>query len=137
VFQNIAGRYQELNITDSRIWLPELELGIGLWQGTSQRITRLWLRWYDATGNWIPTPVEQERAIMQESVIYQDIVQKGELKFFYRLVNRRFGEIDPSIIERIRQLPADKLEILGEEFLNFSDVSDLVNWLNQEDNTLK
>ena len=136
VFQNIAGRYQELSITDSRIWLPELELGIGLWQGTYQAITRLWLRWYDATGNWIATPVEQERAIMQESVSYQNIVQKGELKFFYRLVNRRFGEIDPSIIERIRQLPVDKLEILGEEFLNFSDVSDLVNWLNQEDNTL-
>lgn len=62
VFQNLAGRYQELTITNSRIWLPELELGIGLWQGTYQGVPRLWLRWYDATGNWIPTPVELERA---------------------------------------------------------------------------
>ncbi len=62
VFQNIAGRYQELSITDSRIWLPELQLGIGLWQGTYQGVTRLWLRWYDATENWIPTEVEFERA---------------------------------------------------------------------------
>ncbi|MBW4605192.1 MAG: hypothetical protein KME29_38000 [Calothrix sp. FI2-JRJ7] len=40
----------------------ELELGIGLWQGTYQGVTRLWLRWYDATENWIPTEVELERA---------------------------------------------------------------------------
>lgn len=65
VFQNIAGRYQELTINDSRIWLRELELGIGLWQGTYQGVTRLWLRWYDTTGNWIPTPVEQEQAKTQ------------------------------------------------------------------------
>ncbi len=65
VFQNIAGRYQELSISNSRIWLRELELGIGLWQGTYQNVTRLWLRWYDTTGNWIPTPVEQEQAKTQ------------------------------------------------------------------------
>lgn len=28
-------------------------------------MTRLWLRWYDTTGNWIPTPVEQEQAKTQ------------------------------------------------------------------------
>jgi Uma2 family endonuclease len=59
VFQNIAGRYQELSITNSRIWLPELELGIGLWQGNYQGVPRLWLRWYDGKGNWIPSPTEQ------------------------------------------------------------------------------
>lgn len=62
MFQNTAGRYQELTVTNSRIWLPELELGIGLWQGTYEGVPRLWLRWYDATENWIPTPVELERA---------------------------------------------------------------------------
>jgi Uma2 family endonuclease len=69
VFQNIAGRYQELSITDSRIWLPELELGIGLWQGTYEGVLRLWLRWYDATGNWIATQTEQvEQQLAQERV---------------------------------------------------------------------
>ncbi|MEO1433304.1 MAG: Uma2 family endonuclease [Cyanobacteria bacterium J06633_8] len=61
VFQNIAGRYQELTLTESPLWLPSLELGIGLWQGTYQGIERLWLRWYDDQGNLIPTPTEQER----------------------------------------------------------------------------
>ncbi|MBF2067471.1 MAG: Rpn family recombination-promoting nuclease/putative transposase [Calothrix sp. C42_A2020_038] len=70
--------------------------------------------------------------IMQESVIYQDIVQKEAFKFFHRQLLRRFNEVDSSIIERIRQLPADKIETLGEEFLDFSDISDLVAWLDQQ-----
>jgi predicted transposase YdaD len=75
--------------------------------------------------------------IMQESVIYQDILQKGEQKeafrFLNRQLNRRFGEIDSSIVERIRMLSTEQLEVLGEEFLSFSNVSDLVAWL--ENNT--
>lgn len=39
----------------------KLELGLGLWQGNYQGIDRLWLRWYDVNGNWIPTSAEQER----------------------------------------------------------------------------
>lgn len=73
--------------------------------------------------------------IMQDSVIYQDILQKGEqkeaLKYTLRLLNRRFGEMDSSIIERIRVLSTEQLEALGEDFLSFSNVSDLVAWLEQ------
>jgi Uma2 family endonuclease len=47
-----ADRYTELNLEETRIWMPTLELGLGLWQGTYQGIERLWLRWYDAYGNW-------------------------------------------------------------------------------------
>ncbi len=71
--------------------------------------------------------------IMQESVIYQDILQKGEQKeafrFLNRQLNRRFGEMDSFIVERIRLLPTEQLEILGEEFLDFAGISDLVTWL--------
>ncbi|WP_373527106.1 Rpn family recombination-promoting nuclease/putative transposase [Nostoc sp.] len=81
--------------------------------------------------------------IMQESVIYQDIFQKGEqrgeqrgerkeaLKYTLRLLNRRFGEIDSLIIERLQVLSTEQLEGLGEELLDFSNVSDLVAWLEQ------
>ncbi len=92
--------------------------------------------------------------IMQESVIYQDILQKGErrgeqrgeergrqegrqeeaVRFLSRQLNRRFGEIDSSIIERIKVLSTEQLEALGEEFLDFTQVSDLLNWLNQQGN---
>ncbi len=33
---------------------------MGLWVGEYQGIHRLWLRWYDAGGNWIPTAEERE-----------------------------------------------------------------------------
>jgi predicted transposase YdaD len=74
---------------------------------------------------------------VEESVIYQDILQKGEQKgehkgavrFLNILLNRRFGEIDPSIINRIQVLSTEELETLGEDFLGFSDISALLAWL--------
>jgi len=81
--------------------------------------------------------------IMQESVIYQDIFQKGEHKgehkeafrFLSRQLNRRFGEIDSPIIERIRVLSTEQLENLGEALLDFSNVADLEAWFNQQENS--
>jgi predicted transposase/invertase (TIGR01784 family) len=85
--------------------------------------------------------------VMQESVIYQDILQKGQqqgkeqgqqeeaFRFLIRLLTRRFGEIDASIIERIRGLSTEQLEVLGEEFMDFSAISDLVTLLEQQENS--
>lgn len=61
VFQNIDNRYQELNLLERHLWMPELQIGLGLWEGTYEDISRLWLRWYDALGNWILTPEEQQQ----------------------------------------------------------------------------
>ncbi|MBN3911166.1 MAG: Uma2 family endonuclease [Nostoc sp. NMS1] len=60
IFQLVADRYSELDLSTPRVWMPGLELGLGLWQGSYQGIERLWLRWYDASGNWLPTPLERE-----------------------------------------------------------------------------
>ncbi|MHC5741570.1 MAG: Uma2 family endonuclease [Nostoc sp.] len=59
VFQLVADSYSELDLSTPRVWMPGLELGLGLWQGSYQGIERLWLRWYDASGNWLPTPLEK------------------------------------------------------------------------------
>ncbi|MEH1866664.1 MAG: Rpn family recombination-promoting nuclease/putative transposase [Nostoc sp.] len=76
--------------------------------------------------------------IMQESVIYQDILQKGskqgEERLILRQLNRRFGEIDSSNIERVRVLSVEQLETLGEALLDFSSVEDLIVWLDQQPN---
>ena len=79
--------------------------------------------------------------IMQESVIYQDILQKGEgkgeqkeaVKFCLRLLNQRFGEIDSLIVEKVKGFPVEQLENLGAALFNISEVADLVIWLNQQD----
>lgn len=61
VFELKAGHYQELELPDSRVWIADLSLGLGLWEGEFQGIDRLWLRWYDVDGNWILTEAEQQR----------------------------------------------------------------------------
>jgi Uma2 family endonuclease len=68
VFALKAGRYQELQLSEPRVWMPELELGLGLWVGEYQGIHRLWLRWYDAGGNWIPTAEEREALAQQQAL---------------------------------------------------------------------
>jgi Uma2 family endonuclease len=53
--------YQPLDLSSQRVWMPELEMSLGVWQGKYQGMDRLWLRWYDAEGNLIPTEAEAER----------------------------------------------------------------------------
>lgn len=86
---------------------------------------------------------------MQESVIYQDILQKGEIRgeqrglqrgreegrqqgevaLILRLLTLRFGDINPELQEQIRGLSIPQLEDLAEALLNFSSQSDLVSYL--------
>jgi Uma2 family endonuclease len=64
IFQLTGARYEEVAGHDGRFWIAEAELGLGLWQGSYQGQERLWLRWFGAQGNWIPTAderAEQER----------------------------------------------------------------------------
>jgi predicted transposase YdaD len=48
-----------------------------------------------------------------------------------RQLDRRLGEIDAPLIERIQALSIEQLENLGEVLLDFANVSDLETWLNQ------
>ena len=63
-FQLSGSCYEEqsLDAANPRLWIPELGIGLGLWQGDYDGITRSWLRWYDAEDNWIPTPAERAAA---------------------------------------------------------------------------
>ncbi|MEO0825312.1 MAG: Uma2 family endonuclease [Cyanobacteria bacterium J06635_15] len=74
-FQLVGGCYQRLDLADDRIWLPTLQVGLGLWQGTYQGATRQWLRWYDARSNWILTGEEHER---QEKEMAQQQAQAAQ-----------------------------------------------------------
>lgn len=75
--------------------------------------------------------------IMQESVIYQDILQKGEqlglqqgdVALILRLLRLRFGDINPEVQEQIRGLSIPQLEGLAEALLDFSSQTDLVSYL--------
>jgi Uma2 family endonuclease len=59
VFQIVGTRYQEMTMPEPKFWFTDLELGLGVWQGTYQSTEGRWLRWYNAQGGWIPLPEEQ------------------------------------------------------------------------------
>jgi hypothetical protein len=48
-----------------------------------------------------------------------------------RQLKRRLGEVEPVLIEQVRRLPIVELEALAEALLDFSEVADLVDWLEQ------
>lgn len=60
IFRHDGQRFTEVLNHGGRFWLPEAALGLGLWQGRYHGADRLWARWYDAQGRWIPT--DEERA---------------------------------------------------------------------------
>lgn len=81
--------------------------------------------------------------IMQESVTYQRILQKGLQQglqqgkqqearaMIIRQLTRRFGVVAPQVREQIDNLSITQLEDLGEALLDFSSTTDLTGWLNQ------
>jgi predicted transposase YdaD len=75
-----------------------------------------------------------DMTVLRESPWYQEIrqegKQEGELTFALRLITRRFGSIAPDQEIKIRNLSLPQLEELGEALLDFSQASDLEDWLN-------
>ncbi|MEH2259228.1 MAG: DUF4351 domain-containing protein [Nostoc sp.] len=60
------------------------------------------------------------------------MVQKEAFKLIIRQLKRRFGDIDGSLVEQVQNLSVEQLEELGEALLDFSEVADLVAWLEQQ-----
>ena len=65
------GHYEELvgDVTaDSGeiFWLPQVELGLVLWQGTYEAVEETWLRWCDRTGHLLPTGTEEVQKQKQQ-----------------------------------------------------------------------
>ncbi|KAF3891330.1 DUF4351 domain-containing protein [Tolypothrix bouteillei VB521301] len=73
---------------------------------------------------------------MRESVIYQDIAAKERkqeaILLIMRQLNRRFSQLDSLLVEQVQGLSIKQLEDLAEAFVDFSEVGDLVIWLNQQ-----
>jgi predicted transposase YdaD len=78
------------------------------------------------------SPTEELAMERGEQKGIQQGIQQGiqrEQQLIIRLLNRRVGEIESSLIDTIRTLDIDQLESLGEALLDFSSVTDLEQWL--------
>jgi predicted transposase YdaD len=81
------------------------------------------------------------RDIMWESVTYQEILAEGEVKgktqgrieeaksLTIRLLNRKLGNVSPTLLAKIEALPLERLELLGEDLLDFTSIANLEQWL--------
>ncbi len=78
VFQLVATQYQEVAVPEQRFWVEELKLGLGVWSGTYQATEGLWLRWYDATGAWIPTAAERAEQAQQRAEQAQQQAEQAQ-----------------------------------------------------------
>ncbi len=71
--------------------------------------------------------------IMKGSVIYQDILEKGEKKEGLKLVmlqlNQQFPNLEERLINKIQTLSLNDLEDLAMSLLEFKDINDLDAWL--------
>jgi len=70
-FQLAGGRYQEQSLRSGnpRIWLADLDIGLGIWEGRFEGKSSHWLRWCDGDGNWFWTDTEtaqQQAAAAQQ-----------------------------------------------------------------------
>ena len=70
---------------------------------------------------------QQDRELAKQEGL-QEGLQK-EQRLIIRQLNRRIGEIDSLLIQKVQELPVEKLEELGEALLDFTSVTDLETWL--------
>jgi predicted transposase YdaD len=81
-------------------------------------------------------------AVLRESPWYQEIRQegeqtgvlKGELSLVLRQLTRRVGDVAPEVRSQVQSLSLTQIEALGEALLDFSNPSDLANWLQNNGN---
>jgi predicted transposase YdaD len=71
---------------------------------------------------------EEPRAIRD----WKELGAKTEaVSLVMRLLNRRFGKVPDVLLPKIEQLSIEKVETLAEDLLDFSVLTDLETWLQQ------
>lgn len=101
------GSYQELSLLKQKLWIPELNLGLGLWQGTYQSITRSWLRWYNDQEQWIPTEAETAQQERQRAERERQRAEQAETQL------EQERQQHEQLIERLRTRGINLDDLLG------------------------
>ncbi len=67
-FKLTSTGYVKQPSTSQTLWFPELQLGLGLWDGNYDGLERQWLRWHDVDGHWLPTLAERAAQAEQQAL---------------------------------------------------------------------
>ena len=79
VFSLDGDRYRQWELSEPRVWFDALELGLGVWEGVHQGFEGKWLRWYDASGVWVPTDAEARQIAEAEVESARSVSQQSEV----------------------------------------------------------
>jgi Uma2 family endonuclease len=77
-FKLEGGRYHEqpLNPDNPLVWLADLNVSLGIWQGEFEGVPGHWLRWCDQAGDWFLTDTEQ--AEQQKAQAQSQLLQAAQ-----------------------------------------------------------
>ncbi|MEQ9482012.1 Uma2 family endonuclease [Coleofasciculus sp. F4-SAH-05] len=100
------------------LWCQTLGLWLGTWQGTIDRETAVWLRFYDQDGNLVPLP---EEAAQQQGF------QQGTLRQLLRILSTRFEQVPPDVEPRLQVLEVNQLEDLVTVALTAQTLAEFVS----------
>ena len=64
--------------------------------------------------------------------VYQEAKADGEQILVLKQLTRKLGTITPEVRAQVNSLNIERLESLGEDLLDFSQMSDLLAWLDRE-----
>ncbi|MGF1523940.1 MAG: Uma2 family endonuclease [Leptolyngbyaceae cyanobacterium] len=124
-FLLVGGEYQEQPIQERAplVWLADLKVGLGLWEGIFEAAPGRWLRWCDAEGNWLLTDTEQERLAKEQERLAKEqerlakeqerLAKEQErlAKEQERLAKEQAQQKAEHLAERLRSLGVDPDEI--------------------------
>jgi predicted transposase YdaD len=76
---------------------------------------------------------------LQETRVYQEAkaegkaegTAEGKLAMLSMLLSQRFGSLPQSMINRLAELSIEQLEALGTQLFNFTQLTDVIAWLEQ------
>jgi len=97
-FHLVDRDYEPLIIRDNLLPVPDLELSLGLWQGSFRGIERLWLRWMTLEGELIPTEGEELILAQEQARLAQEQARLSQERA--RLAQERAAQL----AARLREL---------------------------------
>lgn len=126
-FRLVGARYEEHPVDNQspaqpQLWIPELELGLGVWQGAFDGIDHRWLRWCDRASNWLLTDTElaaqQAKVEAQRAAVEAQRADAAEAKLRQVIKNLQQTGMDTDTIAEIVGLSPEQLYDLDPDTLD-------------------
>lgn len=126
LFQLDGAKYREVNLPDSRFWFEELELGLAIWSGRYEDADGLWLRWYNADSQWVPTELERAEQAEAQIDVERERAEQAESQMNVERERAEQAESQMSVErERAEQAEANYQVLLKKLQEQGLDVTDL------------